>query len=247
MRTVAIIPARYDSSRLKGKPLADLCGKPMIWWVYTQVCKSEKIDAVYVATDHEAIAQVCAQHKMAYVMTSPDNRTSTERIYEAAQTIPADLYLCINGDEPLIDPRLIEQILPSEIAGFFAANLMTKIHSPVEAVDDSNIKVVTDCDGYALFMSRSPIPHPKSSIHFDFYKHLGVLAYSMDALRFFAETPKGAIEKIEDINELRFIEHGKKLKMIPVEAHTLSVDTPKDLDYVRGIIQQKLEQGEIEL
>ena len=102
--------------------------------------------------------RVCAQHKMAYVMTSPDNRTSTERIYEAAQTIPADLYLCINGDEPLIDPRLIEQILPSEIAGFFAANLMTKIHSPVEAVDDSNIKVVTDCDGYALFMSRSPIP-----------------------------------------------------------------------------------------
>ena len=117
----------------------------------------------------------------------------------------------------------------------------------MEAVDDSNIKVVTDCDGYALFMSRSPIPHPKSSIHFDFYKHLGVLAYSMEALRFFAETPKGAIEKIEDINELRFIEHGKKLKMIPVEAHTLSVDTPKDLDYVRGIIQQKLEQGEIEL
>jgi len=105
--------------------------------------------------------------------------------------------------------------------------------------------VVTDGEGYALFMSRSPIPHPKASVEYDYYKHLGVLAYSPEALRFFAQTPKGEVEKIEDINELRFIEHGKKLKMIPVEAHTLSVDTPKDLEFVRGVIQKKLERGEI--
>ena len=97
------------------------------------------------------------------------------------------------------------------------------------------------------FLSRSPIPHPKASVHFDYYKHLGVLAYSMEALRFFAETPKGALEKIEDINELRFVEHGRKLRMIEVDAHTLSVDTPKDLDYVRGVLQEKLERGEIKL
>ena len=181
------------------------------------------------------------------LMTSPANRTSTERIYEAAQSLPADIYLCINGDEPLIDPNIVEQVIPNRKEGFFAANLMTKIHSPVEVVDETNIKVVTDEADNALFLSRSPIPHPKASVHFDYYKHLGVLAYSMEALRFFAETPKGALEKIEDINELRFVEHGRKLRMIEVDAHTLSVDTPKDLDYVRGVLQEKLERGEIKL
>lgn len=245
MRTIAIIPARYDSTRFQGKPLADLCGKPMVWWVYNQVSQSKKIDAVYVATDHAAIQQACAGLHIPCLMTSPANRTSTERIYEAAQSLPADIYLCVNGDEPLIDPNIVEQIIPTRKEGFFAANLMTKIHSPVEVVDETNIKVVTDEAGDALFLSRSPIPHPKASIHFDYYKHLGVLAYSMEALRFFAATPKGALEKIEDINELRFVEHGKKLRMVEVDAHTLSVDTPKDLDYVRGILQEKLERGEI--
>lgn len=109
--------------------------------------------------------------------------------------LPADIYLCINGDEPLIDPNIVEQVIPNRKEGFFAANLMTKIHSPVEVVDETNIKVVTDEADNALFLSRSPIPHPKASVHFDYYKHLGVLAYSMEALRFFAETPKGALEK----------------------------------------------------
>lgn len=247
MRTVAIIPARYASSRLKGKPLADICGRPMIWWVYHQVIKSAKIDAVYVATDSEEIQKACKGHRIACIMTSQNHRTSTERVYEAAQKIPADVYLCVNGDEPLIEPSTVEQVIPKSMEGFFAANLMTKIHNPVEAVDDTNIKVVTDQDGNALFLSRSPIPHPKASIDFDYYKHLGVLAYSLEALRFFAETEKGSVEAVEDINELRFVEHGKKLRMIPVTAHTLSVDTPKDLDYVREVVRNKLERNEIKL
>ncbi len=247
MRIVAFIPARYDSSRMKGKPLADLCGRPMIWWVYRQVKKSKKIDRVYVATDHEQIQLVCDHYDIPCIMTSPNHLTSTERLYEAAQTVSADVYLCINGDEPLIQPQIIEKAIPDEEESFFAVNLMTRIDSPVEAVDNTNIKVVTDSQGNALFFSRSPIPHPKSSILFDYYKHLGVLAYSMEALKFFSETEKGPLEKIEDINELRFIEHGKKLKMIPVEAHTLSVDTPKDLEYVKSIIQNRLERGELKL
>lgn len=247
MHTVAIIPARYNSSRFKGKPLADICSRPMIWWVYNQVKKSNKINEVYVATDNDTIKEVCQQYNIPCLMTSPNHKTSTQRIYEAAKNIKADIYICINGDEPLIDPKIIEQIIPDNMDSFFASNLMTKIHSPVQVIDDTNIKVVTDDQNNALFMSRSPIPHPKSSINFDYYKHLGVLAYSMDALKFFDATPKGKIEEIEDINELRFIEHGKKLKMIPVEAHTLSVDTPKDLEYVKGIIKSKLESGELKL
>lgn len=247
MKTAAIIPARYNSSRFKGKPLADLCGRPMIWWVCRQVRQCRRIDEVCVATDHEEIFRRCAEFGIKAVMTSPDCGTSTERIYEAAHQIPADIYVCVNGDEPLIEPELIEAVLPQRAEGFFAANLMTKIAMPAEAVDESNIKVVTDAAGNALFFSRSPIPHPKASLRFDYYKHLGVLAYSMEALRFFAQTEKGPNEKIEDINELRFVEHGKELKMIPVQAHTLSVDTPKDLDYVREVLRGRIERGEIKL
>lgn len=247
MRIVAIIPARYESSRLRGKPLADICGRPMIWWVYRQIMKSRKIDAVYVATDDEKIQKVCEQYGLVSIMTSPLHRSSTERLYEVAQNIPADVYICVNGDEPLIEPSVVEQVIPSGGEPFFASNLMTKIHHPVEAVDDTNIKVVTDGEGNALFMSRCPIPHPKARVDYDYFKHLGVLAYSPEALRFFAKTEKGPVEAIEDINELRFIEHGKKLKMIPVEARTLSVDTPKDLEFVRGVIREKLERGELTL
>ncbi len=248
MRTIAIIPARYQSSRLAGKPLMDICGRPMIWWVHRQVKQCRRIDEVYVATDNEEIQRACDGYGIACLMTSPNCKTSTERLYEAAQAVaPADVYVCVNGDEPLIDPRLVEQVIPGSMSGFFAANLMAEIHNPVEVVDNTNIKVATDPNGNALFLSRSPIPHPKASMAFSYYKHLGVLAYSPQALAFFAGTPKGPMEEIEDINELRFVEHGKKLKMIPVQANTLSVDTAKDLEYVRSIVQNKLKKGELTL
>ena len=112
-------------------------------------------------------------------------------------------------------------------------------------MDDTNIKVVWDGEGNALFFSRSPIPHPKASVEYQFYKHLGVLAYSKEALEFFHRTPRGPLEAVEDINELRFIEHGKRLQMIPVQAKSLSVDTPKDLEYVRAVLREKLRKGEI--
>ncbi|MGI6007369.1 MAG: 3-deoxy-manno-octulosonate cytidylyltransferase [Ruminococcus sp.] len=239
MRTVLIIPARYHSSRLKGKPLADIEGRPMIWWVYQQMVQSKRIDDIYVAADHQEIQKVCRKYRMNCIMTSPDHRTSTERLYEVSRKISADIYVCVNGDEPLMEHRVMEQVIPDDPEDFFAANLMTRIRHPVEVMDDSNIKVVTDDQGYALFMSRSPIPHPKASVFFEYYKHLGVLAYSARALRFFAETPRGSNEEVEDINELRFIEHGKKLKMIPVDTETLSVDTGRDLEYVRKVIRER--------
>ena len=217
MRVVAIIPARYDSSRFKGKPLADLCGRPMLWLVYHQVRKCKNIGEVWVATDHEAIRQVCGEYQIPCKLTSPQCPTSTQRVWEVAQSLPADLYVCVNGDEPLIDPQVIDQVVPSSLEGFFAANLMAPIHSPVEAVDETNIKVVAGEDGNALFFS----------------------------LEFFANTPRGPLEAVEDVNELRFIEHGKPLRMVPVEAESLSVDTPKDLEHVRGVLQKKLNKGEI--
>lgn len=246
MSVIGVIPARYESSRFPGKPLADLCGKPMIWWVYNQVKKVQEINEVYVATDDIRIANICEKYNIGYIMTRKDHGTSTERVYEVAQKVQADLYVVINGDEPLIDPEIIRAIIPKGEwnKNFYVGNLMTEIKNPVEVVDFTNIKVVTDEDSNAMFFSRSPIPYPKASIKYKYYKHVGVLIYDINALRFFADTPKGYNEKIEDVNELRFIEHGKKIKMIEVEAHSLSVDTPKDLEYVRSIIEEKIQKGE---
>lgn len=242
MKVIAIIPARYDSSRFPGKPLADLCGKPMIWWVYQQCKKVVELDEVYVATDDERILKVCQEYNLKVEMTSKDIGTSTERAFEIAKRVQANLYVVINGDEPLIDPNIIATIIPTEIPKdkFYVGNLMTKVASPVEAVDFTNIKVVTDEESNALFMSRSPIPYPKASIEYDYYKHVGVLIYNFNALEFFSSTPKGYNEKIEDVNELRFIEHGVKIKMVAVDAKTLSVDTPKDLEHVRIVMRNSI-------
>lgn len=239
MKILGIIPARWSSSRFPGKPLADICGKPMIWWVYKQVEKVALIDEICVATDDERIKNTCEKLNINVEMTSASVATSTERAYEIAKRKKADLYIVINGDEPLIDPNVIEKVIPDEgYDEFYVGNLMTQIKRPVEAVDFTNIKVVTDENNNALFMSRSPIPYPKSSVEYEYYKHIGVLVYTYSALKFFAETQKGYNEKIEDINELRFIEHDKKIRMTEVETATLSVDTPKDLEYVRSIISK---------
>ena len=153
MKTIAVIPARFQSSRFPGKPLSDLCCYPMIWWVYNQVKKVNNIESVYVATDDQRILEVCKQYDLNAVMTRSDHGTSTERVYEVAKKIPADLYVVINGDEPLIDPNIIKAVNPQDKpdSNFYVSNLMTEIKSPVEAGDFTNIKVVTDEESNALF------------------------------------------------------------------------------------------------
>lgn len=239
MKVVAVIPARYGSSRFEGKPLAEIGGVPMIAWVYHRVKRAAGVAEVYVATDDERIARACEVHGIGYVMTSSAHGTSTERLAEVASKVEADLYLCVNGDEPLIDPAVCEAIIPKDVPAdeIYVANLATKISSPAEVIDATNIKVVFSTSGHAQFMSRSPIPYPKSSLDFDYYKHVGVLIYNRAALDFFAATPRGGNEKVEDVNELRFIEHGVPLRMIIVEpGRGLSVDTPKDLERIRSIV-----------
>lgn len=240
MKIVAIIPSRYQSSRFPGKPLADICGRPMIWWVYNQVRKVKEFESVYVATDDERIKKVCEENDMNVVMTSSNHNSSTERVFEVAGKINSDYYVVINGDEPLIDPNVIRKIIPTkkEKDKFYVANIMTEIKSASEVVDFTNIKVVVDKNNYAMYFSRSPIPYPKASLDYKYYKHVGILIYSYEALKFFAKTKKGKIEKIEDVNEIRFIENGKKIKMVKAKANSLSVDTPKDLNKVISIIKK---------
>lgn len=237
MRIVAVLPARFQSTRFEGKPLADLHGKPMIWWVYQRVMASARIDEVYVATDDQRIADACSTLGMNYVMTSSAHPTSTDRVHEVASRIPADLYVCVNGDEPLISAATVEAIIPAQAEGALAINLCSRIEAAPEVIDPTNIKVARSSSGRAIFMSRAPIPYPKGSLAFAYFKHVGVLAYTRAALDAFVSCPRGPVEQVEDINELRFIENDIPLQMIEVAgSRTLSVDTPKDLEAVRGVI-----------
>lgn len=243
MRVVGVIPARYGSTRLPGKPLKEICGKPMLVWVYERVRQAKRLDAVYVATDDDRIEGMCREYGMPVVMTSPSHPTGANRLQEVSETVKADFYVQLNGDEPLLDPSLVDAAVPEsvELKEAFGTNIITRMHSPSEVMDPANIKVVFDESFKALYMSRTPIPYPFKSIEFEYYKHVGILGYNKKMLDFYRDSVPGRFEKIEGIDTLRFIDYGKKLQFIEVEhCRTLSVDTEKDLERVRRIMENTL-------
>lgn len=246
MKVVAVIPARYQSTRFPGKPLADICGKPMIWWVYQQVRRVREFCDVVIATDDERISSKCEELNMKCAMTSNDLPEHISRVYEVSEKIQADYYMCINGDEPLISPECIRAVLPQmEDANYFYRGAIRKLTDPAETIDFSNIKVVVSKDGSGIYMSRSPIPYPRGTLLFPYYKYVGVECFTKEGLNFFVNTEQGALERIEDIDHLRFIENRKPVFFVEVESTSISVDTPKDLEKVRKIIQERLDSGEI--
>jgi 3-deoxy-manno-octulosonate cytidylyltransferase (CMP-KDO synthetase) len=249
MKIVGVIPARYKSSRFEGKPLADICGKPMIWWVYQQAIKVKEFEAVYVATEDERIEKVCEELGISSVMTSNKHLTLTDRLYEFSQKFIADWYICINGDEPLISPDTIRSIIPKTKKNnqVYVLNTITSIKDPVEAVDPSNLKVINDCNGKGIYISRHPIPYPSGCMNFKYKKHVGVYAFNSKALEFYVTTARGEIETIENIDLLRFIENHRDVYFVEVDSDTLSVDTKKDLNQVIKIVNKKIRDGSIVL
>lgn len=238
-KVLAVIPARYGSSRFPGKPLADICGKPMIWWVVKRVEAASGISGVYVATDDERIVKACEGYGIKAVMTGSGHCTHLDRLAEFASKVPADFYVNVNGDEPLVDVKTVEALVPDETidpGGFYAANAMMVLRNPIDAVDTSKIKVAVDSNGKGLYLSRTPIPFPKGTSAFEYKKFVGVQCFSRSALEFVARTPRGELEGTEDIDEFRFIENGADLYFVLTDACTLAVDTPKDLEYVRRVI-----------
>ena len=242
MKIIGVIPARYGSSRMPGKPLADICGKPMIWWVYNRVKQVEELADVYVATDDERICQVCDEYGIKNVMTSTEHATHLDRLFEFSTLVDADFYINVNGDEPLIEPECIRDLIPVDIdpEGDWASNGMMIVTNPVDAIDTSKGKIVTDVNGYGMFISRYPIPYPKASSNYQIKKFVGVQCFSKKALAFVGETPRGPLESIEDCDEFRFLENGYKLKFIMTHSEAFAVDTEKDLIKVRDIIQNSL-------
>ena len=244
MKIVAVIPARYESSRFPGKPLADICGKPMIWWVYQNCCKVELLSEVYVATDSECIQKACQQYGIRTIMTSPDCLTGTDRCAEATMGMEADIVVNVQGDEPLLEPdtivRAIEPLVKDE--NLLVTNLMTKINNPVDLVNVTVPKVITNEKGLGLYLTRAVAPYPKGSVEYVYYKQVCVYGFRPSALKFFwefgQEKGKSKNEKIEDIEILRFIENGYQVQYVEADSETVAVDTPKDLERVRGIMEK---------
>lgn len=253
MKIIGVIPARYKSSRFPGKPLADICGKPMIWWVYQQCKKVKDLDEVYVATDDQRIFDICNSLQVGVIMTSDTHRTGTDRIGEVARKIPADLIVNIQGDEPLLEPSTIQ----AAIEPFYhdpslqVSNLMTKITDPIDAINFTVPKVITNREGIGVYLTRATAPYPKGSLNYAYYKQVCVYGFKPEALQFFCDYGmkygKAKVEAVEDIEILRFIENGYKVQYIEVNSETVAVDTPNDLEKVRTIVAQKIAAGKIVL
>ena len=231
MKIIGVIPARRGSSRFFNKPTAKILGKPMIWWVYKHSKEVKEFDEVYVATDSEEIKELCEGFGAKVIMTSSDHDTATERLYEVSTKIDADLYVMVNGDEPVVMPDAIVKCIPENLNpdDFYVSNLMTDFENPVEVIDATNLKIVTNKDGIALFISRSPIPYPKGDMNYHYHKFVGVGAFTKKALEYYHNTERGEIEKIEENDSFRFIENRKDIYYINAHCKSLSVDTPKDI------------------
>lgn len=250
MKIIAVIPARYKSSRFEGKPLADICGKLMIQRVYEKALQVREFNEVYVATDDDRIHKACQERGLKCIMTSSGHRTGTDRIGEVASRIPADLYVNIQGDEPLIEPETIRKaVLPfieNPDTDIEVTNLMTEIHSPVDLVNFTVPKVIAAKDGRGVYLTRSAAPFPKGNIDAHYYKQVCVYGFTPAALQFYCDYGKkygkAKVEAIEDIEILRFIENGFRVQYIEVDSDTIAVDTPNDLQRVIEYIKDnKLE------
>lgn len=241
MKTVCVIPARYDSSRFPGKPLADIWGKPMILWVYEQCKKVSEFDEVIVATDDERIMQVCKCNSINCCLTKKTHATHVHRVQEVSQLINADLYVVVCGDEPLIDPDVIRTVIPHDKynTDFYVAGLCRYFSDPAEVMDPANIKIVTNDNDECIMLSRSPIPFPYKTVLFKYKKVVGVECYNKAALDFFVSTLKGQLESIEDITLQRFLENKIHIKYRLVETDSISVDTQRDLEKIKKIIKEK--------
>jgi 3-deoxy-manno-octulosonate cytidylyltransferase (CMP-KDO synthetase) len=244
MKIVVIIPSRYDSSRFPGKPLAEIAGKPMIKWVYEKATQAVNVTDVYVATDDRRIYDTVTEFGGNAVMTSKENSSGTDRVAEAAEKIGLemnDIVVNVQGDQPLFNPRCIDQLVNPFLADsdLEMSTLAFKIVNKGEITNPIDCKVTFDSRGYALYFSRSPIPCARdTNTIFDTYKHLGFYAYTRRFLETFRNLPEGKLEMIEKLEQLRAIEYGYQIKVVITEYDSPEVDLIEDITRIEGLIEQ---------
>ncbi len=248
MHIVGVIPARYASIRLPAKPLVDLLGKPMVQRVYEQARKARLLHELVVATDDERIASAVKAFGGEVVMTSPDIRSGSDRVAAVAEQIPGDIFVNVQGDEPLLDPVIIDQAVETLIDDSAAeiGTLVKQIESIDELMNANIVKVVFNKDLYALYFSRSVIPHIRENSderswldHHTFYKHIGLYVYRRESLLKFTNLPESPLEKAEKLEQLRALEAGFKIKVAMTEFDSVPVDTPADVERVIQLLKKK--------
>lgn len=238
MKVVGVIPARYQSTRFPGKPLAEILGKPMIYHVYHACSQAELLDQVLVATDDEKITKVCDEYDIPWVMTSSRHPTGTDRVAEVSQKIEADLYVNIQGDEPMILPSTIDAAVKPflEDDEIQVSNLCARILEPDELMDTNVIKVVRTPSSIGVYLSRQPIPYPRDRKDVQYYKQVCVYGFRKEPLLRFLDTPQTYLERTEGVELLRFLEIGVPVKFIEVDGGSAAVDTPSDLARVQELM-----------
>jgi 3-deoxy-manno-octulosonate cytidylyltransferase (CMP-KDO synthetase) len=243
--TLAVIPARYGSTRLPGKVLISLGGKPMIQRVWERVRQASLVSDVVVATDDERIRSVVQAFGGQAVMTRADHRSGTERVAEVAVgRSEAKIVVNVQGDEPLIEPAAIDAAVEAirEDAEVNIATLAVPISNPAEIMDPNVVKAVLDFDGNALYFSRAPIPWVRDRggpVHARHLKHLGLYAFRRAALLDFATFPHGDLERIEQLEQLRWLENGYRIRVAETEHDSVSVDVPEDVARVEQLLAQR--------
>jgi 3-deoxy-manno-octulosonate cytidylyltransferase (CMP-KDO synthetase) len=243
-QVLAVIPARYASLRFPGKPLASIAGQPMIQRVVERVRQAERVSRVVVATEDERIKAAVEAFGGEAVMTRHDHRTGTDRVAEVAVHIEAAIYVNVQGDEPLIDPGTIDAVV-SEMLEDESIQIGTPCSVITEAKDimDPNVvKAVRDFDGNGLYFSRAPVPWVRDSaekIAVKHWKHIGLYAFRRDALLEFPTLPPGELERIEQLEQLRWLENGFRIRVVETDYDAVSVDVPGDVERVEKILNGK--------
>ncbi|WP_320046579.1 3-deoxy-manno-octulosonate cytidylyltransferase [uncultured Ilyobacter sp.] len=240
MKFLGVIPARYASTRLEGKPLISIEGRPMIEWVYKRAAASS-LDKVVVATDDLRIFDAVISFGGEAVMTSPDHPNGTSRIAEVAiEYQDYEVIINVQGDEPLIEGAMIDALIEPfrENHDLVMATLKHKIDTYEEVENPNNVKVITDNKDYAIYFSRSPIPYPRTLDMKNYYKHVGIYGYKRDFVIKYSKMRQTSLEISESLEQLRVLENGYRIKVLETPFKVIGVDTAKDLELVKSIIRE---------
>jgi 3-deoxy-manno-octulosonate cytidylyltransferase (CMP-KDO synthetase) len=241
---LVVIPARYASNRFPGKPLAPIADKPMIQHVVERVRHASLPARVLVATEDDRIKSAVEAFGAEAILTRPDHRTGTDRVAEVAAHISADLYINVQGDEPLIDPGVVDALAAAmaEDETIQLVTPCTAITQPTEIMDPNVVKVVQDFDGQALYFSRAPVPWVRDTgdrVAARHWKHIGLYGYRRDALLEFPTLPPGELERIEQLEQLRWLENGFRMHVVETMYNAVSVDVPADIERVEKLLHAR--------
>ncbi len=241
MTIVGVIPARLNSKRLPEKVIYPILGRPIIYYVYDNAKKSELLSHLVVAVDNNKVAKVCQKHSIPNIMTSTNHRSGTERIIEVSNKIKGDIFVNIQGDEPLINKDMINQLVSPFLDGNFygITSLKKRITDEKELNNPNVVKVVDNINNEAMYFSRYPIPYNKNKNEYKYFKHIGLYAYPKKILDYISTLPCSELEQTENLEQLRFLEYNIAIKLIETSFNTIGVDTKDDINTLEKVLSKR--------